>query len=104
MISWDLRIYYYLVSGARLIVGTTAGPFDAALNEAEVLTVVGSGAVALFLTEAESLSVDDTGGLEDLVEAGAGPGGVGSVSEEDALSVEMEARGGKHRRLRYSST
>lgn len=67
--------------------------------------MVGFGVVALVLTEADSLRVDETGGLGDLAVAGAGSGeGAGRVGEDDALSVVMEAMGGKHRRLRYSST
>lgn len=87
------------------MVGMTAGPLNGALNEAEALTAAGSGAVALNLTEADSLSLDAAGWMEDLAGADAGSGeGVGRVGEEEALSVEMDARGGKHRRARCSST
>lgn len=44
-------------------------------------------------------------GPGDLVEADRGSGeGVGGVGEEEALSASMDARGGKDRRVRYSST
>lgn len=85
------------------MVGTTAGPLTA-LNETVALTMGGSGAVVvLYLTEADNLSADEAGGQEDLAETDSGSG-VGRMGEEDGLSVEMDARGGKHRRVRCSST
>lgn len=81
------------------------------LNEAEALTAAGPGAAALNLTDAECLRVDEAGagagaaaltGPGDLG-SGEGFGGVGE-EEEAALSAAMDAREGKHRRLRCSST
>lgn len=75
------------------------------LKEAELLTAAASGVTALILTEADGRSGSDDGGEEDLTEAGAGSGGAnGRVGEEEALSVGMDARGGRHRRARCSST
>lgn len=93
------------------MVGPMAGPLNGALNEAEALTA-GSGAAALNLTEAEGLSVDEAGvgaaaltGPGDLAGAEKGSGElVGGVGEEEALSAVMDARVGKHRRIRCSST
>lgn len=93
------------------MVWTTAGPLNGALDGAEALTSAGSGAAARNLTEAEGLRVDETGvgaaaltGPGDLAWATAGSGeGVGGVGEEE-LPAAMDARGGKHRRVRYSST
>ena len=90
------------------MLGTTAG----ALNEAGTLTAAGSGAAVLNLTKAEGVRVDEAGagagaltGLRGLAGAGAGSGeGVGGVGEEEALSASMDARGGKHRRIRCLST
>lgn len=93
---------------------TTAGSGAAALNlsKAEGLRVdaAGAGAAALNTTEAEGLRVDEAGGGAaaltgpgDLVEAGSGER-VGGVGEEEAPSAGMDARGGKHRRARCSST
>lgn len=95
-----------------MIVGTTAGPLNGALKEAEALTTDGSGAAVLDLTEAEGLRVDEAGveaaaltGPGDLAGAEAGSGeGVGGVGEGEVLFAMMDARGGKHRRARYSST
>lgn len=89
-----------------------SGPRKGDLHEAEVLTAAGSGAAALNLTEAEDLRVDETGvgaaaltALGDLAGAEAGSGeGVGGVGEEEPLSASMDARGDKHRWVRYSST
>lgn len=95
------------------MVGTTAGPLNAALNEADAPTVVaGSGAADLCLTEADGLRADEVAGRAgaltgpgDLAETDAGSGeGAGGVGEEEALSAAMDARGGKHRRIRCSST
>lgn len=94
------------------MVGPMAGPLNGALNETEALTAAGSRAAALNLTEAEGLSVDEVGvgaaaltGPGDLAGAEAGSGElVGGVGEEEALSAAMDARGGKHRRIRCSST
>lgn len=94
------------------MVGTVAGPLNGAFNEVEAGTVAGSGALALNLIEAEGLRVDDAGvgsgaltALGDLAGASAGSGEVvGGVGEEDVLSAVMDARGGKHRRVRCSST
>lgn len=88
------------------------GPLNGALNEAEALTTAGSGAVALNLTEVECLRADEAGvgaaaltGQEDLAGAEVGSGeGFGGVGEEEPLSAAMDARGGKHRRVRWSST
>lgn len=78
-----------------------AGPVAGVLNEAEALAAAGSGAAFLNLTEAEGLRVNEAG-----VGVGAGAlpglGGLAAGSEE-ALSAAMDARGGKHRRMRCSS-
>lgn len=95
------------------MVGTKAGPLNAALNEADAPTVAaGSGAADLCLTEADGLREEEAavraGALTragDLAGTDAGSGeGAGGVGEEEALSAEMDARGGKHRRIRCSST
>lgn len=94
------------------MVETVAGPLNGALTEVEALTVAGSGAVALNFTEAEGLRVDRAGagagaltGPGDLAGANTGSGeGVGGVGEGDDLSAEMDARGGKQKRARCSST
>lgn len=88
------------------------GPLYRALNEAEVLITGGSVAALLNLTEAECLRVDEAAvgaaaltGPGDLPGAGVGSGeGFGGVGEEEALSAAMDARGGRHRRVRCSST
>lgn len=88
------------------------GPLYEALNEAETLISGGLGAAALNLTEAECLRLDEAGvgaaaltGPGDLAEAEMGSGeGFGGVGEDEALSAAMDARGGKHRRVRCSST
>lgn len=72
----------------------------------------GSGAADLSLTEADGLRMDEAGvhpgaliGPGDLAEADAGSGeGVCGLGEEEALSAERDARGGRHRRVRCSST
>lgn len=88
------------------------GPLNGALNEAEALTAAGSGAAALNFKEVEWWRPDETGlvaaaltGPGDLEGAVVGSGeGFGGVGEEAALSAAMDARGGKHRRVRCSST
>ena len=94
------------------MVGTAAGPLIRALDEAEPLTTAGSGAAALKLAVAEGFRLYEAGveaaaltGPGDL--AGVEPGSgerVGGVGVEEALSAAMDARGGKFRRTRYSST
>lgn len=72
------------------------GPLYEALNEAEALMTGGpeAGVGAAALT-----------GPGDLAGARMGSGdGFGGVGEEEALSAAMDARGGKHTRLRCSST
>lgn len=101
---------HYLESGAGVMVGTMTGPLDGALNEAEAPTPAESGAAALNLTEENGLRLDGAGvgaagltGPGDVAEGGSGER-VGGVGEEEALSAATDARGGKHRRERYSST
>lgn len=80
------------------------GPLYRALNEAEVLITGGPVAAPLNLTEAECLRVDEAAvGAASLTGVGSGEG-FGGVGEEEALSAAMDARGGKHRRMRCSST
>lgn len=80
------------------------GPLYRALNEAEVLITGGPVAAPLNLTEAECLRVDEAAvGAASLIGVGSGEG-FGGVGEEEALSAAMDARGGKHRRMRWSST
>lgn len=94
------------------MVGTMGGPLNGDMNKAEAVTVAGSGAAALNLIEAQGWRVDENAvgagaltGPGDPVGADRGSGeGVGGVGEEDALSAPMDARGGKDRRVRYSST
>lgn len=100
----SLFVSHYLVSEAGVMVGTVDGALKA-LNEKLALSVGGSGAVVLYLTEVDSLSTDEAGGLEDLSGPDEDSGdGTGRMGEEDGLSVVMDARGGKHKRVRYSST
>lgn len=88
------------------------GPFNGALNNTDAVTGAGSGAAALNLTEADGWRMDEDGvgagaltGPGDLVGADRGSGeGVGGVGDEEALSAAMDARGGKDRRARCSST
>lgn len=86
-------------------------PLYDALNEAEVRFTAGLGAVSF--TDAERLRVEDTpAGFDSAL---IGPGYLvraetdsgewcGGVGEDKGLSPAMDARGGKHRRMRYSST
>lgn len=89
------------------------GPLYDALNDAEVGLAAGLGAVSLNFTNAECLRVEDTPAGAD--SAPIGPGYLvrdetdsgewyGGVGEDSGLSPVMDARGGKHRRMRYSST
>lgn len=83
------------------------GPLYEALNEAEALITGGLRAAALNLTEAECLRVDEAGvgSAGDLAAAEMGSGdGFWGVGEEQELSPAMDARGGKHKQVRCSST
>lgn len=89
------------------------GPLYDALNKAEVRLVNGLGAVSLKLTDAECLRLEDTPegadsaliGPRDVVRAETDSGEwCGGVGEDKGLFPAMDARGGKHRRMRYSST
>lgn len=89
------------------------GPLYDALNNAEVWLTAGLGPVSLNLTGAECLSVEDTPagaasaltGRRYLVRAETDSGEwCGGVGEDKGLSPGMDARGGKQRRMRYSST
>lgn len=94
------------------MVGAVAGPLNAAVNEADTLTVAGSDDAALNLTVAEGLWVGEAGAGAgaaaaaltehgDLFWANTGSGeGVGGMGEEVGLSAVMDARGGKERRER----
>lgn len=92
------------------MVGTAAGPLIRALDEAEPLTTAGSAALKLAVAEGfrlyeagvEAAALTGPGDLAG-VEPGSGER-VGGVGEEEALSAAMDARGGKFRRTRYSST
>lgn len=87
------------------MVGTVTGSLWGVLKDAEDLIEVGSGVVALNLSEEESLSIDKAGWLEDPAGSAAGSGeAVARVGEEEGLSVATDARGGKHSRVRCSST
>lgn len=89
------------------------GPLYDASNEAKVGTAAGLGAVSLNFTNAECLRVEDTPegadsaliGPRYLVRAETDSGEwCGGVGEDKGLSPAMDATGGKHRRMRYSST
>lgn len=77
-----------------MALGTTAGP----LNETGALTAAGCGAAGLSVNDEE---VGSGGGR---AEAGGSGDAAGGVGEEEALSAKMEAKGGKPRRERCSST
>lgn len=88
-------------------------PLYDALNEAEVRLAPGLVAVSLNFTDAECLRVEDTPARADsalirpgyLVRAETNSGErCGGVGEDKGLSPAMDARGGKHRWMRYSST
>lgn len=95
----------HLMSGAGGMLETVGGPLKGALNKA-----TGSGTTAVNVTEADGLRVDDAGagaltGPGDVLGADRGSGdGVGGVGEEEALTASTDARGGKDRRARCSST
>lgn len=89
------------------------GPWYEALNEAEVRITAGAGAASLNFTDAECFRPEEAPvgadstlkGPGDLDRAEAGSGErCGGVGEDKGLSPAMDARGGKHRRIRYSST
>lgn len=88
------------------------GPLYEALNETEVLITAEVAAASLNFTEVECLRADKAGvgaaaltgpGDLDVAEKGSGER-FGGVGEEEELSAVTDARGGKRRRIRYSST
>lgn len=89
------------------------GPLYNALNEAGVRLTAGLEAVSLNFRDAECLRVEDTPAGADLtligptylVRAETDSGELcGGVGEDKGLSPAVDTRGGKHRRMRYSST